>query len=85
MTVRVTLIGKPDCHLCDEARAVVLAVIADIERDTGAVAELEELSILEDRELRDRYAEEIPVVLVDGAMHTYWEVDPARLRRALTD
>ncbi len=85
MTVRVTLIGKPDCHLCDEARAVVLAVIADIERDTGAVAELEELSILEDRELRDRYAEEIPVILVDDAMHTYWKVDPARLRRALTD
>ncbi|MEU1097416.1 glutaredoxin family protein, partial [Streptomyces sp. NPDC005877] len=25
----------------------------------------------------------IPVVLVDGAQHTFWRVDPARLRSAL--
>ncbi len=78
MTYRVTLIGKPGCHLCDEARAVVAGVIAgrtDIAFD--------ELSILDDVVLRDRYAEEIPVVLIDGAMHTYWKVDPGRLAQAL--
>lgn len=43
----------------------------------------DERSILDDPALRDRYAEEIPVVLIDGAQHTYWRVDPDRLRAAL--
>jgi len=74
----VTLISKPGCHLCDAARAVVEGVVAGLDG-----VELEELSILDDPGLRDRYAEEIPVVLIDGAQHTYWRVDPDRLRAAL--
>ncbi|MGA4864861.1 glutaredoxin family protein [Streptomyces lavendulocolor] len=73
----VTLIGKPGCHLCDDARAVIRAVCAE----TGAV--WEEKDILQDEELNRAYWEQIPVVLVDGEQHTFWKVDPARLRRAL--
>ena len=36
------------------------------------------------KELVERYAEMIPVTLVDGLQHDYWRVDPARLRAALT-
>ena len=74
---RITLIGKPGCHLCDEARAVIAAVAAD----TGAG--WVEVSILDDPALRERYAEQIPVTLVDGAQHDYWRVDEKRLRAAL--
>ncbi len=74
----VTLIGKPGCHLCDEARAVVETVL----RDLPAVRMLEQ-SILDDAELHDRYWDEIPVVLIDGAVHTIYRVDEARLRAAL--
>ncbi len=74
---RITLIGKPDCHLCDDAREII-ARVAD---ETGAG--WEERSILEDPDLRDRYAEQIPVTLVDGRQHDYWSVDERRLRRAL--
>ncbi|OII61931.1 NrdH-redoxin [Streptomyces sp. CC53] len=73
----VTLIGKPGCHLCDEARTVVEQVCAE----TGAV--WEEKDITRDEELHRAYWEQIPVVLVDGEQHTFWKVDPARLRRAL--
>ncbi|MGA4957833.1 glutaredoxin family protein [Streptomyces lavendulocolor] len=73
----VTLIGKPGCHLCDDARAVIREVCAE----TGAV--WEEKDILQDEELNRAYWEQIPVVLVDGEQHTFWKVDPARLRRAL--
>jgi len=76
--VIVTLIGKPGCHLCDDARAV----IQDVLKEFGDIAFVER-SILDDPELRDAYAEEIPVVLIDGAQHTYWRVDPGRLRAAL--
>jgi hypothetical protein len=74
---RITLIGKPGCHLCDDARAVVERVAAD----TGAG--WQELSILEDDGLREQYAELIPVVLVDGEQHDFYRVDEARLRAAL--
>jgi glutaredoxin len=76
---RLTLLGKPGCHLCDDARAVVETVLAE----HPGVA-FEEKSILDDPELLDRYVEEIPVVLIDDRVHTIWRVDPDRLRRALT-
>ena len=74
---RITLIGKPGCHLCDDARVVVERVAAD----TGAG--WQELSILDDDGLRERYAELIPVVLVDGEQHDFYRVDESRLRAAL--
>ncbi len=75
---RVTLIGKPGCHLCDEAREVIARVAADL--GVGWT----ERSILDDAELRARYWEQIPVTLVDGRQHDYWRVDEKRLRAALT-
>ncbi|UCR87991.1 glutaredoxin family protein [Mycetocola spongiae] len=79
-TTRLTLIGKPGCHLCEDARAVIDAVRAE---PGMPEVELEELSILDDPALHDRYWEEIPVLLINDRMHTYWRVDPARLRAAL--
>ncbi|MDX6357579.1 MAG: hypothetical protein QOH37_633 [Nocardioidaceae bacterium] len=75
---RVTLYSRPGCHLCDDARAVVEQVCAELDESYA------EISIDDDPELRRRYGEEIPVTLVDGAQHDFWRVDPARLRAALT-
>jgi glutaredoxin len=74
----LTLVGKPGCHLCDDARAVVTRVLADFPSVT-----LEEASILDDAELYEKHVEEIPVLLIDGRVHNIWRVDPARLRTAL--
>ena len=75
---RLTLLGKPDCHLCDDARAVVESVLVD-----HPEVVFEERSILDDPELLAAYVEEIPVVLIDDRVHTIWRVDEARLRSAL--
>jgi hypothetical protein len=73
----VHLIGKPGCHLCDDARVVV-------ERVTRELGEsFVERNILEDADLHERYWERIPVVLVDGVVTDYWRVDAGRLREAL--
>lgn len=37
-----------------------------------------------DTTLRAEYGDRLPVVLVDGAEHSYWEVDEPRLRADLT-
>lgn len=75
---RVTLYSRPGCHLCDEARAVIVAVCEELGE------EYTEISIDDDPELLSRFAEEIPVTFVDGRQHDFWRVDPTRLRRALT-
>jgi hypothetical protein len=82
--VDLTLIGKPGCHLCDDARDVIRSVVAALPEGAPQVS-LSERSILDDPRLLDRYADEIPVILIDGRMHTYWRVDPARLRSALLE
>ena len=84
MTVAITLIGKPDCHLCDDARAIVSSVVSDLDaRSDAPPVTLEELSIADDEALRERYWEMIPVVLVDGRQHCYWRVDADRLTAAI--
>jgi hypothetical protein len=76
----LTLIGKPDCHLCDVAREVVESVVADLPEDA---VDVDERSILEDPALYELWWEKIPVVLIDGSMHAHWRVSPERLRAAL--
>lgn len=78
MTARVTLYGRPGCHLCDEARAVIERVCTELGE------EYVEVSIDDDEALHDRFAEEIPVTFVDGRQHDFWRVDEARLRSALS-
>ena len=77
----LTLIGKPDCHLCDVAREVVETVVAELPEDAVVI---DELSILEDPALFELWWEKIPVVLIDGTLHGHWRVSPDRLRAALS-
>jgi glutaredoxin len=77
MSRHITLLSRPGCHLCEEARAVIERVAADLgvpwsERD-----------ITQSPEDLDQYWEMIPVTLIDGVQHDYWRVSEDRLRAAL--
>lgn len=76
-TPNVVLITKSECHLCDEARDAVGRVTASL--GLGWTEE----SVDHRPELRERYAEEIPVVLVDGIQRDFWKIDEIRLQRVL--
>ncbi|MEY3855804.1 MAG: hypothetical protein RJA45_274 [Actinomycetota bacterium] len=78
--IELTLIGKPGCHLCDDAEAVVAEVLSEF----GDAVSLTKQNILDDDALFARYSEEIPVLLIDGKVHNYWRIDPERLRSALS-
>ena len=74
---RITLLGRPGCHLCDDARAVIERVAGDLgvgweERDITASPQ----------DMRE-YWDKIPVALVDGAQIDFWRVSETRLRAAL--
>ncbi|WP_295010461.1 glutaredoxin family protein [uncultured Microbacterium sp.] len=82
--IALTLIGKPDCHLCDVASDVVDAVVAELPDALAEDLEITELSILDDPALYERYGEKIPVLLIDDEVHGHWRIAPDRLREALT-
>jgi glutaredoxin len=73
----VVLLTKADCHLCTEARAAVERVT------TSLGVPWAEQTIDGNQELQERFAEEIPVVLVDGIQRDFWKIDEERLTRTL--
>jgi glutaredoxin len=74
---RVTLFGRPECHLCDDAREILLSVREEVAFD------LDERDIETDDDLFRRYLERIPVVAIDGEEAFELFVDEAELRRRL--
>ncbi len=74
---RVVLYGKPGCHLCDDARAVVMDV-----RERHPF-ELEEVDVSIDPGLARSYGERIPVVALDGDELFEFHVDAEELTRRL--
>jgi glutaredoxin len=74
---QVTLYGKPGCHLCEDAREVVVAA-----RDERSF-DLSEVDVSSDPVLHARYGERIPVVEIDGEEAFELQVDPAGLRERL--
>ena len=75
--VRLTLYGKPGCHLCDDARAV----LAEVRAERGF--ELREVDVSLDPALHRRFGERIPVVELDGEELFEYHVDPRVLRERL--
>jgi glutaredoxin len=75
---RITLLSKPGCHLCDDAREVIEKVSANL--DIGWAER--DITLSED-DLRE-YWDKIPVTLVDGVEHDFWRVSESRLRAALS-
>jgi Glutaredoxin-like domain (DUF836) len=76
--VRVVVLGREGCHLCDEAKEIVAAACDE------AGAGWEEHSIAGVPNLERAYGDKIPVIFVDGRLHGYWRVDAGRLRQALS-
>ncbi|GAA2904731.1 hypothetical protein JOD62_000826 [Microbacterium keratanolyticum] len=83
--ITVTVIGKPDCHLCEVASDVIDAVVAELPDALAEDIEIVEQSILDDTALYGQWWEKIPVVLINGDLHGHWRVTPDRLRTALEE
>ncbi len=74
----VRLYGRPDCHLCDEARAGLEGLRSD-----GLGFELEEIDIETDDDLLRRYLERIPVIELNGEIVSELWLDADGLRARL--
>jgi glutaredoxin len=73
----VTLYTRPGCHLCDDARAALETLRAQVE------FELEEVDIETDDALHVAYLERIPVICLDGEHVSDYFVDEPTLTARL--
>ena len=84
MNIELTLIGKPGCHLCEDAEVAVDKVLASfLAANPSVVVSITPQHILDDAGLATRYSEEIPVLLINGKVHNYWRIDEERFVGAL--
>ncbi len=75
--VKVILYSKPGCHLCDEMKQVLEKARRGIE------VAVEEIDISSDRQLVEKYGEEIPVLFISGRKAFKCQVSEKDLRRRL--
>jgi len=74
-SVAVEIYSKPDCHLCDEAKAVLLKM----QRRHGF--QLREVNIANDEKLLAEYGARIPLVFVNNHLVCKYFVDEAAVVR----
>jgi hypothetical protein len=77
--IRIDLLGRPGCHLCDDARVVVTRVADEL----GVAWEERDITFASPEEQAD-YWDKIPVAFVDGVPIDFWKISESRLRAALS-
>ena len=73
----VTIYSRPNCHLCDEMKAVVARVARSLP------LAIHEVDISGNPELETRYGLEIPVLVVEGRKAAKYRVTEEELRRVV--
>ncbi len=79
---RVELLTRRGCTACERvyARLIELAAELDFELST---TDVDAAAAAGDTALRVEFGDRLPVILLDGHEHSYWEVDEVRLRADL--
>lgn len=78
MALSLILYSGSGCHLCDQARDVILSVLAP-------GWQFREVDVRADAELNERYGLRIPVVAVDGGGEKGWPFSAGQVRRLMRD
>ena len=74
----VTLLTRAGCASCVGAAEAARRVCSEFELEVTCI-DVDEAAV-SDPELRAEYGDRLPVLLLDGREHGYWEVDEERLR-----
>lgn len=79
---QVVLLTRQGCSLCVRT-AARLAELADELRFDLTTTDVDAAASSGDPQLRAEFGDRLPVVLLDGREHSYWELDEPRLRADL--
>ncbi len=76
--MKIEIYSRPGCHLCEEARTVLLAAASRYN------FELEERNVEDSPELEAAYGREVPVVFIDGRKAFKHRIPSRELERRLS-
>ncbi len=78
MLLRLTLVTRTECHLCEQMHGQIEALRA--QRDLPA---LEIVDVDSDPLLQRRFGLKVPVLLLNGSLVCFGQLDAGKLGRAL--
>ncbi|WP_269085842.1 glutaredoxin family protein [Mycolicibacterium peregrinum] len=78
----VTLLTRAGCSMCARAAQELAALHEELDFEL-VTTDVDVAADAGDTTLRARYGDLLPVILLNGAQHSYWEVDEQALRADL--
>ncbi|MEO6795021.1 MAG: glutaredoxin family protein [Mycobacterium sp.] len=81
---QVQLLTRDGCPVCVEVQAQLTRLAGELGFDLRTT-DVDAAAAAGDAAARAEFGDRLPVVLLDGREHSYWEVDEARLRADLAD
>lgn len=78
----IELLTRAGCSVCERAGAQLAALAGEL-GFMLTVTDVDAAAAAGEAALRAEYGDRLPVVLLDGVEHSYWEVDEPRLRADL--
>lgn len=78
------LLTRDGCPVCVEVHAQLTRLAGELGFDLHTT-DVDAAAAAGDAAARAEFGDRLPVVLLDGREHSYWEVDEARLRADLAD
>lgn len=82
--LRVEILSKPDCCLCDQAHFAISRIVTNLGSRASLVT-VEKVNIVSDSELMDEYGLTIPVVIIDGNVVSESTIDMPEIRNFIED
>ena len=80
---QVQLLTRAGCTICDRVKAQLAKLATELDFDLSDV-DVDTAAAAGDSSLRAEFGDRLPVVLLDGREHSYWELDESRLRADLS-
>jgi hypothetical protein len=79
---QVQLLTRAGCTICDGVHAQLKQLAAELDFELSST-DVDVKAQEGDTSLRAEFGDRLPVVLLDGREHSYWELDEPRLRKDL--
>lgn len=74
---KVVIYSKPDCHLCEEMKSIVLKIRKECS------FKFNEININDDKLLFEKFKEKIPVLEINGRIFAKFSIDEEKLKSRL--
>lgn len=80
----VRLLTRAGCGICRQVHEQLAELAAELGFDLSTT-DVDEAASAGDSGLRAEFGDRLPVVLLDGREHSYWDLDEPRLRADITN